>query len=242
MKRYSTIKLLGFLYGDALNAYRRYYSYYGPNYIAPSQRTRVEVREELRRRYEHGLECKMIEESFMAADDENTVWLYWQKKKRQLAAVRYQNPVMKRMEGYEVFVDEEVLNGSNLWFDDVIWIKKGGCLFDGGGKLLNDIIDTLLHDYGLDTQYVGIGKDIWLGVFDEDNLNDAIDYYDELNGTNEKAENRKNKLAMAYQLVEKLAQRAYPGTSVYARACEKNYLLGKFVLEICDLDKFITSF
>lgn len=242
MKRYSTSKLLGFLYGDALNAYKRYYSYYGPNYIAPSQRTRVEVRDELRRRYEHGMDCKMIENTFIAEDDENTVWLHWQKRKRQLAAVRYQNPMLKRMEGYEVFVDEEVLNGSNLWFDDVIWIKKGGCLFDGGGKWVNDVIDALLHDYGLDTQYVGIGKDIWLGVFDEDKLNDAIDYYDEFYAKSKKVENHKNKMAQASQLIEMLAQRAYPGTSVYARACAKNYLLGKFVLEICDLDKFITSF
>lgn len=178
----------------------------------------------------------------MVKDDENAIRLYWQKRKRMVAAVRYQNPLLKRLEDYEVFVDEDVLNGSNLWFDDVIWIKNGGCLFDGGGKLLNDIIETLLHDYGLDTQYVGIGKDIWLGVFDEDNLNDAIDYYDELHGTNEKAEKRKNKLALACQIVEMLVQRAYPGTSVYARACDKNYLLGKFALEICDLDKFITSF
>ena len=178
----------------------------------------------------------------MVKDDENTVRLYWQKRKRMVAAVRYQNPLLKRLEEYEVFVDEDVLNGSNLWFDDVIWIKNGGILFDNGGKPLNDIIDTLLHDYGLDTQYVGIGKDIWLGVFDEDNLNEAIDYYDELNGTNEKAENRKNKLALACQIVEMLAQRAYPGTSVYARACEKNYLLGKYVLEIFNLDKFIASF
>ena len=178
----------------------------------------------------------------MVADDENSVWLFWQARKRKVATVRYQNPVLKRMEGYEVFVDEDVLNGSNLWFDDVIWIKNGGCLLDGGGKLLNDVIDMLLHDYGLDTQYVGIGKDIWLGVFDDDNLNDAIDYYDELYGTNEKAENHKNKLTQACQQAEELVQRAYPEASVSARACEKNYLLGKYVLEIFNLDKFVTSF
>lgn len=242
MKRYSTIKLLGFLYGDAINAYKRYYSYYGPNYIAPSQRTRVEVRDELRRRYEHGLDCKMIEDAFIAEDDENTVWLHWQKRKRQLAAVRYLNPMLKRMESYEVFVDEDVINGSNLWFDDVIWIKNGGCLFDGGGKWVNDVIDALLHDYGLDTQYVGIGKDIWLAVLDEDNLNDAIDYYDEFYAKNKKVENHKNKMALACQLIEMLSRRTYPGVSVPARACAKNYLLGKFVLEIFNLDKFITSF
>lgn len=180
--------------------------------------------------------------TFMSKEDENTVQLYWQKRKHKLAAVRYQNPVLKRMEGYEVFVDEDVLNGSNLWFDDVIWIKNGGSLFDGGGKLLNGIIDTLLHDYGLDTQYVGVGKDIWLGVFDEDNLNDAIDYYDELYSTNEKSQNHKNKLALACQQAEKLVQRAYPEASVSAKACEKKYLLGKFVLEICDLDKFTVPF
>lgn len=242
MKRYSTTKLLGFLYGDALNAYKRYYSYYGPNYIDPSQRTRVEVREELRRRYEHGLDCKMIENTFIAEDDENTVWLHWQKRKRKLAAVRYQNPMMKRMEGYEVFVDEDVLNGSNLWFDDVIWIKKGGCLFDGGGKLLNDIIDTLLHDYGLDAQYVGIGKDIWLAVLDEDNLNAPIDYDDEFYAKNKKVENHKNKMAQACHLIEMLSRRTSPRTSVFARACAKNYLLGKYVLEIFNLEKFIASF
>lgn len=178
----------------------------------------------------------------MVKDDENAIRLYWQKRKRKVAAVRYQNPLLKRLEDYEVFADEDVLKGGNLWFDDVIWIKNGGFLFDNGGKLLNDVIDTLLHDYGLDTQYVGIGKDIWLGVFDEDKLNDAIDYYDELHGTNERAENHKNQLALACQLVEMLVQRAYPRISVYARACEKNYLLGKFVLEIFNLDKFITSF
>ena len=142
----------------------------------------------------------------------------------------------------EVFVDEDVFNGSNLWFDDVIWIKNGGCSLDAGGKLLNDIIDELLHEYGLDTQYVGIGKDIWLGVFNEDNLNDAIDYYDELYGTNEKAENHKTKMALACLLVEMLVRRAYPGASVSARTCEKKYLLGKYVLEIFNLDKIITSF
>ena len=180
--------------------------------------------------------------AYMVKDDENAIRLYWQKRKRMVAAVRYQNPLLKRLEEYEVFVDEDVLKGDNLWFDDVIWIKNGGILFDNGGKPLNDIIDTLLHDYGLDTQYVGIGKDIWLGVFDEDKLNDAIDYYDELHGTNERAENHKNQLALACQIVEMLAQRAYPRTSVSARACEKNYLLGKFVLEIFNLDKFITPF
>ena len=242
MKRYSTTKLLGFLYGDALNAYKRYYSYYGPNYIDPSQRNRVVVRDELRRRYEHGLDCKMIENTFIAEDDENTVWLHWQKRKRQLAAVRYQNPVLKRMEGYEVFADKEVLNGSNLWFDAVIWINNGGCLLVGGGKILNDIIDGLLHDYGLDTQYVGIGKDVWLAVLDEDNLNAPIDYCDEFYAKNKKVENHKNKMAQACQLVEMLAQRAYPESSVSARACAKNYLLGKYVLEIFNLDKFVTSF
>ena len=139
-------------------------------------------------------------------------------------------------------MDEDVINGSNLWFDGVIWIKNGGFLFDNGDKLLNDIIDTLLHDYGLDTQYVGIGKDIWLGVFDEDKLNDAIDYYDELRGTNERAENHKNQLAQACHLIEKFAQRTSPEALVSARACEKNYLLGKYVLEIFNLDKFVTSF
>lgn len=72
--------------------------------------------------------------AFMVKDDENTVRLYWQKRKRKVAAVRYQNPLLKRLEEYEVFVDEDVFNGSNLWFDDVIWIKNGGFLFDNGGN------------------------------------------------------------------------------------------------------------
>lgn len=142
----------------------------------------------------------------------------------------------------EVLVDENVLNGGNLWFDDVICIKNGGCLLDAGCKLLNGIIDTLLHDYGLDTQYVGLGKDILLGVLDEDNLNDAIDYEDEFYAKSKKLENHKNKMVKACQLVEMLAQRAYPGATVFARACGKKYLLGKYVLEIFNLDKIITSF
>ena len=80
------------------------------------------------------------------------------------------------------------------------------------------------------------------GVLDEDNLNDAIDYYDEFYAKSKKVENHKNKMIQACQLVEMLAQRAYPESSVSARACAKKYLLGKYVLEIFNLDKFVTSF
>ena len=237
MERYSTTKLLGFLYGDALNAYKRYYSYYGPDYNDPSQWSRIEVRDELRRRYEHGLDNKMIEDSFMVADDENSVWLFWQARKRKVATVRYQNPVLKRMEGYEEFADEEFLEDSILAFDDVIWIKDDSNFFKYGNGRLNAVIDIFEEESGLSIQYVGVEKDIWFCISDDERINSRGLY----RKSHVPIEKHQRKLDLGCLAIEAFAEQIDSEASISASLCDKRDLLGKFMMEICDVDKYDDS-
>ena len=188
-----------------------------------------DTRSELRRRYNCGIDSYLIARVFIDANDENSVWLKWQKRKKKVAITRYKNSTVKKMEDYEKFVDEEFIEDSPFWFDDVIWIKCNNDFFDKGNRRLNAVIDKLQFNHRINTQYVGIGRDIWLGVVDRELFKDNTSnvFYNEVD-----YEMYKKRLAMGCLSVEKFVQQTIPKISVSARVCKKSYLLGKFVLPI----------
>ena len=236
MERFSTTKLLSILYGDTFNVYKRHYSYYGPDYGNAPFWLKNDARDELRRRYENGIDSSRIAGAFVMEDDKDAVWLMWQKRKSKVAEARYKDAFKRRMKEYETFADEEFVEDSPMEYDTVIWIKNGGCFLGCGIRQLDDLTNLLLHDYRLSTQYVGIGKDIWLGIVDDERLSNYDDFYDWDNEKRHREEYQR-KLVQGCLLIEKLAQQTCQGANVWAKVCEKKYLLGKFVLEICDLDK-----
>ena len=131
------------------------------------------ARDELRERYVSGVDRKAIESAFNHSSYENKEWLKWQKRKEKVAVVRYKNPLQEKIRSCEVFADREFVEGNNplaLSFDLVIRIKDKRHFFHHGDGRLDAVMDLFREKSEFSIQYVGIGKDIWLGVADEKSI------------------------------------------------------------------------
>jgi hypothetical protein len=157
-------------------------------------------------------------------------------KKKTLAAERYNNPLFKKMKDYEEFVDEEFIEDSILYFEEVVWIKDNSSFFNYGDGRLNAMIDRFEQESGFSIQYVCVEKDIWLGVIDKDRI--CRGDYDE---SYVPIEEHNRKLDRGCRAIEAFAKQIDSNASVFARVCKKEDLLGKFVMEICDIDKYDDS-
>lgn len=158
-------------------------------------------------------------------------------RKKKGAAVRYKNPLLKKMKDYEEFADEEFLEDSILAFDDVIWIKDDSNFFKYGNGRLNAVIDIFEEESGLSIQYVGVEKDIWLCVLDTDRINSQGLY----RKSHVSIEEHQRKLDLGCLAIEAFAEQIDKDALVSASVCEKRLLLGKFMMEICDVDKYDDS-
>ena len=158
-------------------------------------------------------------------------------RKKKGAAVRYKNPLLKKMKDYEEFADKEFLEDSILAFDDVIRIKDDCGFFSYGNGRLNAVIDIFEEESGLSIQYVGVEKDIWLCVLDKARINSRGLY----RKSHVPIEEHQRKLDLGCLAIEAFAEQIDSGASISASLCNKRDLLGKFMMEICDVDKYDDS-
>lgn len=157
-------------------------------------------------------------------------------KKKTLAAERYNNPLFNKMKDYEEFVDEEFIEDSILYFEEVVWIKDNSSFFNYGDGRLNAMIDRFEQESGFSIQYVCVEKDIWLGVIDKGRI--CRGDYDE---SYVPIEEHNRKLDRGCRAIEAFAKQIDSNAFVSASVCNKRDLLGKFVMEICDIDKYDDS-
>lgn len=158
-------------------------------------------------------------------------------KKIILFAKQYKNLLLIKMKGYEIFVDEGIIRGDSLGFDGVIRIKDDSKFFNYGNGRLHGVLDLFTSDKGLWIQFVGIDNGIWLAVLDVDRIDNNY-YYSE---SNIPIEEHQRKLDMACHSIEAFARQIDSNASVSASVCNIRDLLGKFVLEIWNIDKYDDS-
>lgn len=154
----------------------------------------------------------------------------------RLFAKRYKNLLLIKIKGYEIFVDEEFIEDSFLYFEEVVWIKDRNGFFNYGDGRLNAMIDRFEQESGFSIQYVCVEKDIWLGVIDKGRI--CRGDYDE---SYVPIEEHKRKLGRGCHSIEAFAKQVDSNASVSASVCNKRDLLGKFVLEIWNVDKYDDS-
>lgn len=157
-------------------------------------------------------------------------------KKKTLAAERYKNSLFKKMKDYEEFVDEEFIEDSFLYFEEVIWIKDRHGFFNYGDGRLNAMINRFEQESGFSIQYVCVEKDIWLGVIDKGRI--CKGDYDE---SYVPIEEHKRKLGRGCHAIEAFARQLDCNASVSASVGNKRDLLGKFVMGIYVLDRYDDS-
>ena len=156
--------------------------------------------------------------------------------KKQLTRERYKDPLLKRMKDYEEFADENFIEDSILAFDDVIRIKDDSGFFNYGDGRLNALMGIFERESGLSIQYVCVEKDIWLGVLNEDRICD--DFY---SIANVPIEEHQRKLELGCRSIEAFAERIDKNALVTASICGKRELLGKFLMEKCNVDMYDDS-
>ena len=168
------------------------------------------------------------------------------KKAIQLKAQkRYENPEYRKLKKYEHYVTEDYLD-NNLCYDSVVSIKTNGKFFDSVHKRLGIIVDILAKQCGVVAQYVSIGDEIVFGV--ATNV-DSHEFYPiaPLYGSNKNQQNlscfleeekRKN-LCFGCLLIERFAKLIDARASVIVRVCDKDYLHGRFAVDIVDFDSMI---
>lgn len=158
-------------------------------------------------------------------------------KTKRLFAKRYKNLLLIKIKGYEIFVDEGIIRGDSLGFDGVIRIKDDSKFFNYGDGRLHGVLDLFTSDKGLWIQFVGIDNGIWLAVLDVDRIDNNY-FYSE---SNIPIEEHQRKLDMACHSIEAFARQIDSNASVSASVCNIRDLLGKFVLEIWNIDKYDDS-
>lgn len=157
------------------------------------------------------------------------------------AKKRYENQIYKKLKKYEHYVTKEYLD-NNLGYESVVSIKTNGKFFDSDYKRLGIIVDILSNHCGVVAQYVSIGDETVLGVATD---GESHEFYPIAPlGPNKKQqelsrfleeEERKN-LCFGCLLIEKYAKLIDTRASVKVRVCDKEYLHGRFAVDIVDFD------
>ena len=199
------------------------------------------VKEELGRRYLADVDCKIIENAFNHTNESNKDWLKWQKKKYKLATSRYQNPFYKNLKDNEIFVDDEFVDHNVHGYEIVISIKGCRNFWDEDGKRIS-VIDFILNLCGVAPQFIGLGEEVVFAVASDDyELESAFEYKPEYMNSRLRdkideafrKEYDKN-LVLGCLLVEKFIHIVDPKVNAKARCHDKDYLLGRFVIECPD--------
>ena len=199
------------------------------------------AKEELGRRYLADVDCKIIENAFNHTNESNKEWLKWQKKKCKIAEKRYQYPFLKKLEDCEIFADKEFIDYGIHGFDNVISIKGCRDFWDEDGKRIS-AIDFILNACGVAPQYIGLGDEVVFAVASDNyELESAFEYKPEYMNSRlrEKIdkifvrEYNKN-LVLGCMLIEKFIHIVDSKVNAKARCHDKDYLLGRFVIECPD--------
>lgn len=127
---------------------------------------------------------------------------------------------MKKLKDFEVFADEEFIEDSILAFDDVVRIKDDSGFFQYGNGQLNAMIDIFEQKSGLSIQYVGVEKDIWLCVSDDERTNSRGLY----RKSHVPIEKYQRKLDIGCLTIEALTEQIDRNALVSASVCEKRAL------------------
>lgn len=99
------------------------------------------------------------------------------------------------------------------------------------------MIDIFEEESGLSIQYVGVEKDIWFCVSDDERINSRGLY----RKSHVPIEKHQRKLDLGCLAIEAFAEQIDSEASISASLCDKRDLLGKFMMEICDVDKYDDS-
>ena len=197
------------------------------------------AREELRKRYLDGVDTKVIENVFNHTNSTNKEWLKWQKRKQEVAKIRYQDPYYKILESHEVYFTNEDLEHGLIGFDHVISIK--GCSrFWNEDRLRLGVTDYILANLcDVVPQYLGIGDEVVFAVAPGDyNLHEDFDntpLHDKLYEVIDKEYQRN--LVLGCLLIEKFIHLVDSKTHAKVRYYDREYLVGHFVMEECDTYK-----
>ena len=200
------------------------------------------ARDELRIRYIEDIDSKVIENAFNHTSYADKEWLKWQKRKRKIAETRYQNPFFKKLKDNEIFVDEEFVDYEIHGYENVISIKGCRNFWDEDCKRISAIYYILSHFCGVEPQFIGLGDEVVFAVASDDyELESAFEYKPEY--MNSRLRNRIDKifrreydknLVLGCMLVEKYIHKVDPKVNAKVRCHDKDYLLGRFVMECPD--------
>ena len=165
----------------------------------------------------------------------------WQKWKRKIAESRYQDPFYKKLKDNEIFVDEEFVDYNIHAYDNVISIKGCRKFWDAGGKRIS-AIDFILNLCGVAPQFIGLGDEVVFAVASDDyELESAFEYKQEY--MNSRLRDKIDKmfrreydknLVLGCMLVEKFIHIVDPKINAKVICYDKDYLLGRFVIECPD--------
>lgn len=241
VKAMPTIKLVEILYSspnDYIGKNGRERSIEFLNIFSQSYK---QAKEELGRRYLADVDCKIIENAFNHTNESNKEWLKWQKKKREIAEKRYQDPFLKKLEDCEIFVDEEFVDHAIHGYETVISIKGCRNFWDENGKRIS-AIDFILNACGVAAQYIGLGDEVVFAVAaDYYELQSAFEYKPEY--MNSRLHDKIDKffgkeydknLVLGCMLVEKFIRIVNPKINAKVKCYDKDYLFGRFVVECPD--------
>ena len=146
----------------------------------------------------------------------------------------------------EIFVDEEFINHGIHGYENVISIKGCRSFWDEDGKRIS-AIDFILNACGVATQYIGLCDEVVFAVASDDyELESAFEYKPEymnscLRDKIDKMFRREydKNLVLGCMLVEKFIHIVDPKINAKARCHDKDYLLGRFVIE-CPNELFMS--
>ena len=199
------------------------------------------AKEELGRRYLAGVDCKIIENVFNHTNESNKEWLKRQKRKRKISESRYQNPFFIKLKDNELFVDEEFVDLNVHGYETVISIKGCRSFWDEDGKRIS-AIDFILNLCGVAPQFIGLGDEVVFAVASDDyELESAFEYKQEY--MNSRLRDKIDKifrreydknLVLGCMLVEKFIHIVDPKINAKVICYDKDYLLGRFVIECPD--------
>lgn len=141
----------------------------------------------------------------------------------------------------EIFVDEEFVNHGIHGYDNVISIKSCRNFWDADCKRIS-AIDFILNLCGVAPQFIGLGDEVVFAVASDDyELESAFEYKQEY--MNSRLRDKIDKifrreydknLVLGCMLVEKFIHIVDPKINAKARCHDKDYLLGRFVIECPD--------
>lgn len=146
----------------------------------------------------------------------------------------------------EIFVDKEFVDHGFHGYDNVISIKVCRNFWDEDGKIISAIV-FILNACGVVPQFIGWGDEVVFAVASDDyELEYAFEYKQEYMNSHLRDKMDKifekeydKNLVLGCILVEKFIHVLAPMINAKVRCYDKDYLLGRFVIE-CPNELFTT--